>query len=154
MCRKQLDWDDKIPLEDLKRWQDWLQELPNLEQFAAEHCLKPNNFGHVVSSQLHNFSDVSGAVTYLPEVNKARNVHCAFLMGKLGQTWQKAVTITCLELSAAVVATRLNRMMQHELDVAVDEEFFGTDSTRLFELYCEQREGISDLRCKQNCNNP
>ena len=50
-------------------------------------------------------------------------------MGKSRQTPQKSVTIPRLELSAAVVATRLNRMMQHELDVAVDEEFFWTDST-------------------------
>ena len=133
LCRKGLEWDDRIPLEDLERWQDWLQELPNLEQFAVERCLKPKNFGRIVSSQLHNFSDASGegygAVTYLRVVNEARNVHCAFLMGKSRQTPQKTVTIPRLELSAAVVATRLNRMMQHELDVVVDEEFFWTDST-------------------------
>ena len=86
-----------------------------------------------MSSQLHNFSDASGkgygAVTYLGVVNEAGNVHCAFLMGKSRQTPQKSVTIPCLELSVAVVATRLNRTMQHELDVAVDEEFFWTDST-------------------------
>ena len=91
------------------------------------------NFGRVVSSQLHNFSDASGegygAVTYLRVVNEAGNVHCAFLMGKSRQTPQKSVTIPRLELSAAVVATRLNRMMQHELDVAVHEKFFWTDST-------------------------
>ena len=86
-----------------------------------------------MSSQLHNFSDASGegygAVTYLRVVNEAGNVHCAFLMGKSRQTPQKSVTIPRLELSAAVVATRLNKMMQHELDVALEEEFFWTDST-------------------------
>ena len=55
LCRKGLDWDDRIPLEDLERWQDWLQELPKLKQFTIE--LKPKNFGRIVSSQLHNFSD-------------------------------------------------------------------------------------------------
>ena len=50
-------------------------------------------------------------------------------MGKSRQTPQKSVTIPRLELSAAVVATRLNKMMQHELDVALEEEFFWTDST-------------------------
>ena len=59
LCQKGLDWDDRIPLEDLERWQDWLQELPKLEQFAVERCLKPKNFGRIVSSQLHNFSDAS-----------------------------------------------------------------------------------------------
>lgn len=110
-----------------------MQELPKLEQFTVERCLRPKNFGRIVSSQLHNFSDASGegygAVTYLRVVNEAGNVHCAFLMGKSRQTPQKSVTIPRLELSAAVVATRLNKMMQHELDVALEEEFFWTDST-------------------------
>ncbi|XP_067051287.1 uncharacterized protein [Acropora muricata] len=85
------------------------------------------------SSQLHNFSDASGegygAVSYLRFVNEAKDVHCAFLIGKSRQTPQKSITIPRLELSAAVVATRLNRMMKHELDVTVDREYFWTDST-------------------------
>ena len=28
LCRKKLDWDDKIPEEDLSRWESWLKELP------------------------------------------------------------------------------------------------------------------------------
>ena len=50
-------------------------------------------------------------------------------MGKSKQTPQRSVTIPRLELSAALVSTRLNRMMQHKLDVAVDEESFWTEST-------------------------
>ena len=109
LCRKGLNWDDRVPLEDLERWKDCLKQLPRLEQFAVERCLKPKNFGRTLSSQLYNFSDASGegygAVTYLRVVNEARNVHCAFLMGTLRQTPQKSVTIPRLELSAAVVAT-------------------------------------------------
>ena len=132
LCRKGLDWDDIIPHEHFVRWRDWLKELPKLEQFSVERCLKPKNFGRIMSSQLHNFSDASGegygAVSYLRVVNEAKDVPCAFLIGKSRQTPQKSVTIPRLELSVAVVATRLNRMMQHELDVTVDKEFFWTDS--------------------------
>ena len=103
VCRKGLDWDDRIPLEDLVRWQDWLKELPKLEQFAVECCLRPKNFGHMVSCQLYNFSDASGegygAVAYLRVVNEARDVHCAFLMGKSRQTPQRSTDF-------------FNRMMQ------------------------------------------
>ena len=116
LCRKGLDWDDRISPEDLAHWQDWLQQLPKLEQFTVERCLKPKNFGRIVSSQLHNFADASqegyGAVSYLLVVNQDGNVHCAFLMGKSRQTPQKSVTIPRLELSAAVVATRRNKMMR------------------------------------------
>ena len=63
-----------------------------------------------------------GAVTYLRVVNENGDVHCAFLMGKSRQTPQKSITIPRLELSAAVVATRLNKMMRCELDIAIDDE--------------------------------
>ena len=142
LCQKGLDWDDRILPKDLARWQGWLQELPKLEQFAVERCLKPSNFGRIISSQLHNFADASqegyGAVSYLRVVNEDGNVHCAFLMGKSRQTPQKSVTIPRLELSAAVVATRLNKMMLCELDVAVDDEFFWTDSTCVLSYIANQ----------------
>lgn len=80
LCGKGLDWDDLI------RWQDWLLELPKLELCAVERCLKPKNFGRIVSSQLHNFTDSShegyGAVSYLRLANEDGDDHCAFLIGK------------------------------------------------------------------------
>ncbi|PFX14233.1 hypothetical protein AWC38_SpisGene21625 [Stylophora pistillata] len=64
--------------------------------------------GWTINGPLDASSEGYGAVSYLRVVNEAKNVHCAFLMGKSRQTPQKAVTIPRLELSAAVVATRLN----------------------------------------------
>ena len=49
----------------------------------------------------------------------------------------KSVTVPRLELSAAVVATRLNKMMLHELDVTVDQFFFWTDNF-VFILHANQ----------------
>ena len=139
------------------RWREWLKELPKLEQFAVECCLKPKNFGRIVSSQLHSFSDTSGegygAVSYLRVVNEAKDVHCAFLIGKSRQTPQKLVTIPRLKLSDAVVATRLSRMMQHEFDVTVDRVFLDRQHMCV-ELYCKQGQEIPNVRCEQNHNNP
>lgn len=105
-----------------------------------------------MSSQLHNFSDALGegygAVLYLRVVKEARDVHFAFFMGKLRQTPQKSVTIPHLELSAAVVASRWNRMMQHELDVAVDEEFFWTDSTYVLSYIVNKGKMFQTLQTK------
>ena len=39
LCRKRLDWDDRISSEDLTRLEDWLQELPKLEQFTVKRSL-------------------------------------------------------------------------------------------------------------------
>ncbi|KAL9986299.1 hypothetical protein ACROYT_G000428 [Oculina patagonica] len=142
LCRKRLDWDDRIPPEDSTLWEDWLQEPPKLEQFTVKRCVKPTNFGRIVSSQLHSFADASqegyGAVTYLRVVNEDGDAHCAFLMGKSRQTPQKSITIPRLELSAAVVATNLNKMMRCELDIAIDDEFFWTDSTCVLSYIANQ----------------
>lgn len=103
------------------RWRAWLEEVPKLQLFSVDRCFQRKDFGDVVSRQLHTFSDASPrgyrAVTYLRIVNSSGDVHCSFLIGKSRQTPKKSVTIPRLELSSAVVATRLNLVMQHELDV-------------------------------------
>ena len=133
LCRKQLGWDDKISEEDPRRWGIWLKELPKLEQLTIERCFKPTDFGSVISCQLHHFSDAStiayGAVSYLRLVKAKHEVHCSFVMGKSRLTPLKPVTIPRMELSAAVLSTRLDRMIRQELDLSIDNSFFWTDST-------------------------
>ena len=106
------------------RWRAWLEDLPKLQQFSVDRCFQPKDFDDAVSRQLQTFSDASqrgyGAVTYLRVVNSSGDVHCSFLIGKSRQTPKRSVTIPRLELSAAVVATRLNLIMQHKLDVVID----------------------------------
>jgi hypothetical protein len=53
LCRKKLDWDDVISEEDQKRWNAWLNDLPQLEKFVIDGCLKPTDFGTITSSQIH-----------------------------------------------------------------------------------------------------
>ena len=133
LCRLKLGWDEQIPRQHLKRWQGWLEELPKLSEFSADRCLKPPDFGQVMSSQLHHFSDASetgyGAVSYLRLVDSNGNIHCTFVMGKSRVTPLKRITIPRLELSAAVVSVRLDRMSRNELELPVDESIFWTDST-------------------------
>ena len=128
-----LIWDDPIPPAYYVRWRAWSEELPKLQQLCVDRCFQLKDFGDAVSWQLRTFSDASqrgyGAVTYLRVVKSSGDVHCSFLIGKSRQTPKKSVTISRLELSAAVVATRLNLMMQHELDVVIDESFLWSDTT-------------------------
>ena len=106
------------------RWRAWLEELPKLQQFSLDPCIQPKDFGDVVSRQLHTFSDASQrgyvAVTHFRVVNSSGDIHCSFLIGKSRQTPRKSVTNPRLALSAAFVTTRLNFIMQHELDVVFD----------------------------------
>ena len=133
LCRNKLGWDDKIPAEYMHCWQAWLQELPKLEQLEIDRCFKSADFREISSIQLHHFSDASqqgyGAVTYLRITDHHGNVKCSFVMGKSRLAPLKPVTIPRMELSAAVIATRLDNISRKELSLPIDQSFFWTDST-------------------------
>ena len=67
-------------------WNKWLKDVPRLEEFPVERCLLPLEFGNVVRSQPHHFSDASetgyGTVCYLCSVNDNEEAYCSFVMGK------------------------------------------------------------------------
>ena len=84
LCLIKLRWDDEIPAEYAKRWENWLTDLPKLWKFALSCCLKPADFGRVKSSQLHHFSDASegvySSVTYLRLVTKTGSIAASCLV--------------------------------------------------------------------------
>ena len=133
LCRKRLGWDDLIPTEEKERWLKWLKDLPKLERFSVDRCFKPQNFGRTVSLQLHHFSDASqqgyGAVSYIRSKDDKGTIHCSFVMGKARTAPLKSITIPRLELSAAVLASRLDKIIRREIDLPVHESVFWTDST-------------------------
>ena len=133
LCREEkLGWDDELPDPYLKRWEKWRNELPLLERMIVPRCVKPSDFGHVTSRQLHIFSDASsvgyGSVVYQRLCDDKGRIHCSFLIGKARLAPIKAVTIPRLELTAATVSVRLSEMMK-ELDDKPDVIQYHTDST-------------------------
>ena len=56
-------------------------------------------------------------------------MHCSLLMGKARLAPLKPVTIPRMELSAAVLSTRLDRLIREELEFGIEESVFWTDST-------------------------
>ena len=117
----------------MENWQQWLHDLLRLEEFSVNRCSKPSGFGDASSCELHHLSDASqvgyGAVTYRRLVNESSQIHCTFMMSKARVVPLKKITIPRLELSAATVSVRLDKMIKRELIVAVDRSFFWTDST-------------------------
>ena len=133
LCRQRLGWDDEIPLKDLHRWREWLDDLSKLGEYTIDRCIKPKAFGDVVTTELHHFSDASeigyGAVSYLRIANERREIHCCLVMAKSRLAPIKPVTIPRMELSAAVLATRLDTMIRQEIDCNINQSYFWTDST-------------------------
>jgi len=137
LCRESHGWDEPVPQESMSRWERWLEDLPKLSSVQIDRCIKPKNFGEVVKSELHTFSDASqtgyGAVSYIRLINSEGDVHCSFLAAKSRLAPLKAVTIPRLELSAAVVAVELEGQLRQELEIPIDESIFWTDSTSVLQ---------------------
>ena len=134
MCADdKLEWDDKVSLDQEERWKEWLGELEDLKGVTVNRCLKPSDFGKIVSTELHVFSDASttgyGSVAYLRIRNEEGKVHVVFLLGKARLAPIKPISIPRLELTAAKVSVHVAQFLKRELDMKIDETVFHTDST-------------------------
>ncbi|XP_030836004.1 uncharacterized protein LOC115921870 [Strongylocentrotus purpuratus] len=137
LCRLGLGWDETIPPDLLKKWETWKRELPRLSDFKLSRCLKPEGYENPKSVTLHHFADASekgyGTVSYLRMVNTRDEVQCSFLLSKSRVAPLKQTSIPRMELTAATVAVRIDKMVKQELDIPVDETFFWTDSTSVLQ---------------------
>nr|CAB3263160.1 uncharacterized protein LOC104265735 [Phallusia mammillata] len=132
LCRQGLGWDEDISNEDANRWRSWMEGLPMLSQVRVQRCIKPPSFGKIVKMEMHHFADASssayGAVSYLRLVNHNTQVHCCFLLGKSRLAPIHTVSIPRLELTAAVLAVKMDGFLRRELGCPDCESTFWTDS--------------------------
>lgn len=142
LCRRGCKWDDTIPQDILGKWKRWVEDLESLDVFTVDRCIKPGDFGELKHVQLHHFADASmngyGTVTYIRMLNKEKRIHIAFLLGKARVTPLKAVTIPRLELTAAVLATKVDAMLKEELNIQLEDSVFWTDSTAVLKYLNNQ----------------
>lgn len=128
LCIQKCGWDVICPEEISKIWQSWITELDQLSR-----CMKPPNFGAVRTAWLHHFCDASesgyGTVSYLRFTNYEGYAHITFVLGKSRVAPLKQITIPRLELAAATLAVKVDRMLQSELQIKPENSTFRTDST-------------------------
>lgn len=65
-------------------------------------------------------------------------MHVAFLLGKARVAPLKQTTIPRLELTAAVLAVRVDKMLQKELQLKLEKSVFWTDSTTVLKYICNE----------------
>nr|XP_057933833.1 uncharacterized protein LOC131132323 [Doryrhamphus excisus] len=132
LCRRNLGWDEAIMEFSRKKWSNWLEDLQKVAEFEVDRCFKPREFGDRVVAQLHHFSDASevgyGTASYL-RLQTNGKVYVSFLLGKGRVAPLKQMTIPRLELVAAVLAVRVAKLLQKELQLQLKESVFWTDST-------------------------
>ena len=121
LCRNKCSWDHEVPQAASEKWRKWLTGLDKLENFRVARCVKPDGIGMSTQAELHHFSDASdhayGTVSYLRLTEGKHTVHVAFMLGKARVAPLKQTTIPRLELVAAVLAVRVDRMLRKELDI-------------------------------------
>ena len=134
LCKMKFSWTYTLPEELCLRWRKWKEDLMSLQDFNIPRCLKPEGFGRVTRAELHHFADASqehGYVSYLRVINDQGNIHCSFVMGKSRvKPLNGAVTVPKLELAAATLATRINKVVTKELEgrLTIDSVTYWTDS--------------------------
>ena len=125
-------WDEPLPEDVFSRWEEWKGGLQKLREVMIPRCYYPHNFGDIMSTELHHFSDASnvgyGACCYVRYINSRNEIYCSLVMAKVTVAATKLTSIPRLELSAAVVSARTSAMLKTELEMKIDEEFFWTDS--------------------------
>ena len=132
LCQEKLSWDEDVDDIHSRRWLQWISELQELSSFKVSRCIKPDNFGVTLTAQIHNFSDASengyGTASYIILTNKDGQKCCTLLMSKSRVAPLKKVTIPRMELTAAVIAVKVDRLLRQELEIKLEKSVFWTDS--------------------------
>ena len=114
------------------KWIEWIASLERIKHFQVPRCLKPKSYGTQRFAQLHHFSDASengyGSVSYIRQVNMQDVVHVAFVLGKSRVLPLKHITVPRLELAAATLLVKVDKMLRKELHMDLNPSVFWTDS--------------------------
>ena len=123
-------WDDPIPVEYKKQWENWIKVLSNLENLEVLRCYWNVD---VKKYELHTFANSSkygmSCVSYLRMV-KGSEIKVAFVMGKSKVISKgNTLSISRLELVAAVLDARMHRHIKDSLNLPLEKCYRYSDST-------------------------
>lgn len=128
------EWDEAVPPDIEKKWDQWLQELNNIKDLRIPR--RYNNSQHQVDdsrSELHVFGDASevayGAVAYMKtyDVKEESEVSLMYCKSKVAPI--KKVTLPRLELLAAALAASMLKYIKEECKINKIKTYLWTDSS-------------------------
>ena len=144
-CALKIDWDENLPPELTRRWQQWTKDLPLLCSYEIPRCYSISNF--VVEAQLHFFSDGSnisyGCVAFLRTRMQDGSIYTNIVsacarMTPINRTSLR--TTPRIELNSCKLSVCLLKRIVDELDIRIDKRFFWTDSITCLK-YIKSEEG-------------
>ncbi|XP_062700764.1 uncharacterized protein LOC115269619 [Aedes albopictus] len=127
------DWDEAIPKDLYERWIQWTSLFPKLEQLRIPRCyFHSSGLESPDSLQIHVFCDASEAayssVAYL-RLEADGEIKVALIGSKTKVAPLKTLSIPRLELSAAVLGTRLLETLQNYHNLSISKRILWSDSS-------------------------
>ena len=106
LCNKNVQWDEIVQQDVQSDWAKWVEQMNQLENLPISRCIQPADFGEIKSVTLHHFSDASengyGQCSYMRLVDNDNRVHRSLLLRKSRVVPKKFISISRLELTAAL----------------------------------------------------
>jgi hypothetical protein len=125
-----LGWDDDVPPDIRKKWTVLFNEMSTFNEIELERCLTPLNA--ISNPWLIIFCDASrlafGACAYMRWQLEDGAFGVRFVAAKSRVASLKELTITRLELQAAVLASRLAKAILKETRLRIARTIFFSDS--------------------------
>ena len=113
-------WDDQVLCEIKASWEWWREELPELTKHLIPRCYYSHH-AHIVSSQLHGFSNASEAayagVVYHRSLDSTSSTNTSLMISKTRVTPIKRITIPRLELWDTCLLVDLLSVVQDVLQL-------------------------------------
>ncbi|XP_055906876.1 uncharacterized protein LOC129942102 [Eupeodes corollae] len=127
-----VEWDEKIKPQHYEKWCAWKNRIPSIKEIViGRPYLAKISFKENYSLQLHIFVDASemaySAVGYFRVTNNEA-IECTLVGAKTKVAPLKMISIPRLELEAAVLGTKLARMITEGHSVEITEKYFWSDS--------------------------
>ncbi|XP_011698579.1 PREDICTED: uncharacterized protein LOC105456325 [Wasmannia auropunctata] len=126
-----IDWDDIIPDSLLKQWETLQQSLADFNDLQMNRWIQKGS--DTAHCELHGFADAStkayAAAIYIRLVSLAGETTSMLLVGKSKVAPIKSLSVPRLELTAAVLLSRLLEFVRSSLNLYMIPCYCWTDST-------------------------
>lgn len=126
-----VNWDEYLQDAELVKWKAWIGDLKHIRLCKIPRCYMDRK-DTPASIELHTFCDASekafAAVSYWRLVYPDDNIKVAFIASKCRVAPLKPLSIPRMELSAALIGSRLAKNIIAEHEFTVTRRVFWTDS--------------------------
>ncbi|GFU96749.1 integrase catalytic domain-containing protein [Trichonephila clavipes] len=125
-----LDWSEQLPPDAMEEWMNFYQKLAKVNNFKIPRCIL---LPATIRIEIHGFSDASerayAAVVYIKCFNESGQSQTRLLCSKSRVAPLKTLIIPRLELSAALLLSRLVKKVVPILQLPINKIWMWTDST-------------------------